>query len=686
MDQATAAGTPGFLDGGGELGALMRATDWSATVLGAPEGWPQSLKTAIRIMLTSRQPIWIGWGRDLLFFYNDAYRSIIGGKHPDALGQPTAVVWREIWADIEPLLATALSGVEGTYVEEQLLVMERNGYPEETYYTFSYSPIPDDDGTPGGIICANTDDTHRVVGERQLALLRELAARTIDARTVADACARSLAALATNPRDLTFALLYLGTADGRRLTLAGATGIEAGHPAGPAEMAADGSGPWALDEAGRSAGTRVLADLTGRFGTDLPGGGWPQPTSRAALLPILPSGETGRSGVLIVGLNPVRLFDEDYRGFLELAAGQVAAAIGSAEAYEDERRRAEALAEIDRAKTIFFSNVSHEFRTPLTLMLGPLEDLLARAGTGPEAAADRAMLEVASRNAHRLLKLVNALLDFSRIEAGRVQTAFEPVDLGTLTADLAATFRSAMERAGLAFTVTAEPLPAPVHVDREMWEKVVLNLLSNAFKFTLDGAVAVTVRPGADGAMAEVTVRDTGIGIPRRNCRASSTASTGSKAPTAGPSKAAASASRSSTNSSACTAAPWPWRAPPDGAPPSPCACPTAPTIFRRTGSPAAGHATTAASTARSTWRRRCAGCRTRTPMPAIRPSGTRRTKRCRPRHRARGSSSPTTTPTCAPTSSGFWHRPAMRWTPSPTGRRRSPRRAGGRPTWWSPT
>src|SRR5215813_13091396 len=188
-----------FLAGGGELGARMRAFDWASTSLGPAELWPRSLKTAVRIMLTSRQPIWIGWGRDLIYLYNDPYKSIIGGKHPWALGRPTAEVWRELWSDIGPMLATAMQGDEGTYVEEQLLIMERSGYPEETYYTFSYSPVPDDDGGVGGIICANTDDTRRVIGERQLALLRELAAASVDARTVERTCRRIAQALATDP-------------------------------------------------------------------------------------------------------------------------------------------------------------------------------------------------------------------------------------------------------------------------------------------------------------------------------------------------------------------------------------------------------------------------------------------------------------------------------------------------------
>jgi len=129
-----------FLAGGGEMGALMRAHDWAGTPLGDPQRWPHSLRVAVRIMLTSRQPIWIGWGKDLTYLYNDPYKSIIGGKHPWVLGQPTAAVWREIWPDVGPMLATATTGTEGTYVEEQLLIMERNGYPEETYYTYGGEP------------------------------------------------------------------------------------------------------------------------------------------------------------------------------------------------------------------------------------------------------------------------------------------------------------------------------------------------------------------------------------------------------------------------------------------------------------------------------------------------------------------------------------------------------------------
>src|SRR3954466_398842 len=175
--------TPEFLAGGGQMGQIMREFDWSSTDLGPVNEWPQSLKTCVRIMLTSRQPIWIGWGPKLIKLYNDPYIKIVGGKHPWALGKPASEVWKDIWEDIDPMLKTVMEKDQGTYVESQLLIMERNGYPEETYYTFSYSPIPDDDGTVGGIFCANSDDTARVITERQIALLRELAATTANTRS-----------------------------------------------------------------------------------------------------------------------------------------------------------------------------------------------------------------------------------------------------------------------------------------------------------------------------------------------------------------------------------------------------------------------------------------------------------------------------------------------------------------------
>ncbi len=497
--------------GNGELAQLMRALDWESTGLAPPHRWPKSLRTAVGIMLTSRQPIWIGWGPQLVYLYNDAYKSIIGGKHPWALGKPASAVWHEIWQDIAPLLSQAMGGEEGTYVESQLLIMERNGYPEETYYTFSYSPIPADDGTVGGIFCANTDDTQRVIGERQLVLLRELAASTAEARSWEEACARSARALSTNPRDLPFAMIYMLEPGGRTAVLASTSGIDRDHPAVMPTLSVDDKGPWPLAEVVGHHLPRVVPDLELRFQATFPSGAWQQAPNSAAILPIMPSGERGRAGFIIAGLNPFRLFDDNYAGFIDLIAGQIAAAIANAEAYEQERRRAEALAEIDRAKTAFFSNVSHEFRTPLTLLLGPLEESLRHAGELPAKRGQE--LAVAHRNALRLLRLVNTLLDFSRVEAGRAHVNLEATDLVALTRDLASNFTSVCEQAGITLHISCDPLPQPVYVDRDMWEKIVLNLLSNAFKFTFSGRIEVLLRT-ADG-MVQLTVSDSGAGIPQ---------------------------------------------------------------------------------------------------------------------------------------------------------------------------
>ncbi len=506
-----------FLHGGGEMGARMRAKDWAATPLGPVEEWPQSLKTAVRIMLTSRQAMFVWWGPELVNLYNDAYKAIVGGKHPEALGQPASQVWREIWDQVGPRAESAIRNNEGTYDESLQLIMERNGYPEETYYTFSYSPVPNDDGSTGGILCANTDDTQRIVGERRLALLRELAARTADARTFEAACALSASCLESNPRDLPFALIYLVDPERRRVELAGVSGIERGHPAVPETAGFDDGSLWPFAEVVSTHLPCLVADLGSRFSGSgaLPAGAWERPPHQAVALPIAASGQTGKAGILIAALNPFRLFDDGYRGFLSLVAAQIAATLANAGAYEEERTRAESLAELDRAKTAFFSNVSHEFRTPLTLMLGPLDDILAKPDeqVNPE---NRELLTFVQRNGQRLLKLVNTLLDFSRIEAGRVQAIYEPVDLAAYTAELASVFRAAVEKAGLRLVIDTPPLPEPVYVDRDLWEKIVLNLVSNAFKYTLEGEIRVSLRAdrqGQNGA-AVLAVSDTGTGIP----------------------------------------------------------------------------------------------------------------------------------------------------------------------------
>ncbi len=501
---------PTFL-GGGETGALMRTFDWSATPLGSPQKWPQTLKIGVRMILGSRYPMFIWWGPQLIKLYNDAYAHMtLGAKHPWALGRSAPDIFAEIWDDIVPRVEYVFKTGEATWDEELLLILERNGFPEESYHTFSYSPMPDDHGNIGGILCAVREDTQRVLSQRRLKTMRELALRTThEARDVMSACNTAIKVLAANPHDLPFALIYLLDSAQQRAYLAGSMGLPEDHPARTEsiDLTVANEDGWSFERVLYDPRLTFISNLNHRFGP-LPKGLWGVPADTALVLPIAKSGSEEIAGFMVAGLSPRLAFDDEYRGFLELTAGHIATSIANAEAYEAERQRAEALAELDRAKTAFFSNVSHEFRTPLTLMLGPIEESLAEAQTPHE----QARVQLLHRNALRLQKLVNTLLDFSRIESGRMRATYTATDLATFTTDLASVFRSAMEKAGLRFHVECDPLSAPVYVDRDMWEKIVLNLLSNAFKFTLAGGIEVRLREQAQ--TVQLSVRDTGSGIP----------------------------------------------------------------------------------------------------------------------------------------------------------------------------
>ncbi|MHB8815051.1 MAG: ATP-binding protein [Steroidobacteraceae bacterium] len=483
----------------------MRAFDWLATPVGVPERWPQSLRTIVRVMLDSRYAMWMLWGTELTFFCNDAYLPTLGIKRDWALGARSDKVWEEIWPDIGPRIAQVLEQGQATWDEALLLFLERSGFPEETYHTFSYSPVYDDQSRIAGMLCVVTEVTDRVVGERHLRILRELAAQAVGATTVEQTCGGACRVLEQYPLGMPFAAIYLfeqGSAMARRIA----------QTRGPAEhilpTIVDAS--TSLWPAAQHLSSEAVQQVSlPALGMRVQAGVWPDPVQQALLLPLKGAGGEEVVGFLFAGASPRRPLDEAYRAFFGLVAGQIAAAIADTQAIEAERRRAEALAEIHRAKTLFFSNVSHEFRTPLTLILGPLEEAVASPLT---PASVRTQLELAHRNSLRLHKLVNSLLDFARIEGGRVQASYEPHDLAALTRDLASTFRSAMERAGLSFTVTCEDLGELVYIDREMWEKILLNLLSNAFKYTLDGSITVRLRRDGDDAVLEVI--DTGAGIP----------------------------------------------------------------------------------------------------------------------------------------------------------------------------
>jgi signal transduction histidine kinase/CheY-like chemotaxis protein len=500
--------TGGWVVGGGEMGERIRALDWSRTPLGPLDRWPQALRTAVSMMLPSRAQIILFWGPQFVVLYNDAYRPVFGGKHPTALGLTGSEAWSEIWDDqLGPLLRGVAETGEAFWASDLLFSVQRHGYLEETYFDISYDPVRDETGSVAGVYCIVTETTSRVSGARRLGALSDLGRIGATERTMSSVFASAARVLGERSEDIAFALLYDWNADHSVARLRALAGIDAAHPAALSAIRLGQDSPWPLDD--RLPAQGVVLEGAALAIEDLPGGRWPEPCSRVAVIPMaLPS--QAPDGFIVAGLSPRRVPDDAYRDFLRLVAASIGSALSNAKALEAERDRVQALAELDRAKTAFFSNVSHEFRTPLTLLLGPLREELAHGTQLPEASRER--IAVAYRNGLRLLKLVNALLDFSRIEAGRMRARFEKTDLASFTMDLASNFRSACESANLALSVRCGDAVVPALVDRDMWEKIVFNLLSNAFKFTFEGGIEV--RLSTDDEHAVLTVRDSGVGIP----------------------------------------------------------------------------------------------------------------------------------------------------------------------------
>jgi signal transduction histidine kinase/CheY-like chemotaxis protein len=474
---------------GGEAGRLMASFDWAGTAIGPVEGWPASLRYAVRTVLVSKFPMVLTWGPEFTQFYNDAYAPFIGAKHP-AIGVDIRTTLAEGWDALGPPIEHAMTTLEASWLPGLLLLLERAGYREETYFTVSHAPAFGDDGQVAGMHAVCTEMTGQILGERRQRLLHDLSSvgsRLGDEReTVAAMCD----ALAGDALDLPFAAVYLSVP---------------GEP-GFHRTSAVGCDAALLPETAGSG-----ADLDGLVhGLGVTGGPFGDDVTDAVVLPLTGARDGEPLGLLLAGRSPNRVLDAEYRSFYELVAGQFAGVVVNIRAFEAERLRAESLAELDRAKTTFFSDVSHELRTPLTLLLGPIGDVLGDTAE-PVPAGAREQLELAMRNGQRLQRLVNDLLDFASIEAGRANPVRVETDVATFTGELAGIFRAATERAGLRLTVDCPPLGRPAHVDPRMWEKVVVNLLANAVKYTFVGGIDVVLRRGDDAFV--LTVTDSGVGI-----------------------------------------------------------------------------------------------------------------------------------------------------------------------------
>ena len=487
------------------MAARVAAFDWAATPLGPREDWPASLRSSLRLILDSRFPMFLWWGPELINLYNDAYVAVLGDRHPEALGQPAREIWREIWDTIGPEAEEVLRTGQPSWKEVQPYMLERFGYLEETYFTFSFSAIADESGAIRGLFCACVEETQRVLSARRLGSLRAISEAMARTESVEEACAAAACAAHRNAEDLPFVLIYLCGEDVGGCDLAAGAGLVRGCALSPLriDLAPGAGSPWPFAGLLERPSAQVVAiEATESSGP------WPEPVTQAVVAPLSRRGLERPDGFAVIGVSPRRELDGDYLAFAELVAQTLAAGIANARAFEAEKRRIAALEQLDRAKTAFFGNVSHELRTPLTLILGPISDLLSEAAG--LTSAEREQLAIAQRSTWRLAKLVDALLDFSRLEDGG-RASFEPVDLSAATAELASAFHTLMEHVGVRLSVDCPELPQPVWVDRELWDKIVLNLLSNAFKYTWEGEVRVAL--AAQPESVDLEVSDTGTGI-----------------------------------------------------------------------------------------------------------------------------------------------------------------------------
>ncbi|MBT8228150.1 MAG: SpoIIE family protein phosphatase [Dactylosporangium sp.] len=481
------------------MARLITDFDWSTTALGDIDGWSSTVRTSIEIMLESRHPIMTWWGPEFTFLYNDAFAAPSGAKHPAALGQPGRLVWAEIWPTIGPMLEGVLANGLGTWSDDLLLVIDRRGFKEDTYWTFSYSPIREADGRVIGVFAPANELTSRVLGERRLALLTRLAEISVDARLVDDVLAASARVLAGYPLEVPFGLLYRCEGGGPRLVAS--AGVADLTTDLPADLTTD------LTEPPGAPGKAELAirPLPDGLVTDR------RPAPRRMATTVLRAPGGGRPvGSVMLGVYPRIVLDEEYVAFLRMIAEHIETAVNAARAAEEEQDRITALAELDQAKSAFFSNISHEFRTPLTLISEPAEECLADQAQ-PLPAAHRDRLKMVARNARRLHRMVNNVLDFTSLEAGRVRTRITAIDIAATTRGLAESFEFAMRRAGLQLVIDVPPIARPVFADPDMWERITLNLLSNALKYTLRGTVRVSLR--AHDEHIALSVADTGVGI-----------------------------------------------------------------------------------------------------------------------------------------------------------------------------
>jgi signal transduction histidine kinase len=504
----------------GKIGNALCSLDWSQSSLGVIDTWPSSLITTVGMILTSGQPCGLLWGSDSVFIYNEAFEHLLGLTRTKALGQPyfehsngSIIITKEMLANV-----IESNGRSTKCCEDKLFIQEKEkGVLEETYFTLYVSAIYNETRSIGGFLVSGIETTKLVFALRRSTILREL--NLSNEKTIHGCCQAISKVFDSASGDIPFSLVYLLEREGNnKIVLQSCTGIVAGTLASPLEIKIGPnanhtkSWPFYLALNSNSPNCLLVDDLQSKFGDD-----WSLNTVQALVAPInIDSRITSPQGVLVIGISPSTRFDDDYHLFTKQLVSEVNNVLWKAQLLEGNTFRTQEIAAVSQEKTIFFTNVVHEFRTPLSLMLGPLADLL-NDKNNPLNSIHREKLSMIQRNSIRLVKLVNSIMDFSRIEAGRSKMNYQPTDLSKLTREIGCLFESAMTLAGLEFVADVESIDQPVYVDPEMWEKIITNLISNAFKFTFQGKVELILRRNSNNVVLQVI--DTGVGIPETDLK-----------------------------------------------------------------------------------------------------------------------------------------------------------------------
>jgi signal transduction histidine kinase/ActR/RegA family two-component response regulator/PAS domain-containing protein len=517
---ATDPGALAWLAGGGEMRGLMREVDWSRTPVGAPEGWPQSLRTVVALTLESKFGMMVAWGPELTVFYNDAFRPILGqSKHP-ALGRGTRETFEEAWHIVGPLFEAVLAG-EAVAFEDMLVPLDRNGFLEECYFQYCYAPIRDESGRVGGIHVTVNETSSRVLAERRLSLLRDLGQRTAGASSEPDVWRAAAEVLASNPLDAPFAFQYRVEPGGERARLVAAP--KSAWAPSSVPLGRDEPGSWPLDPRLRPGAPTHLRDMATRF-EHPPASSWGEAVTEALVLPVTRPGLDLPYGFLVAGVSPRLGLGRQYRDFFAQIADVIGAAVASARAHADERQRASLLEELrlaDRRKDEFLATLAHELRNPMAAISTALS--LLDSAELDERKAPRYMA-AARRQVNHLVRLVDDLLDVARITRGKIELRKEALELAALIEHATQTVRPAIEARRHTLLVQVEPPTLQLYADATRIEQIIVNLLTNAAKYSEPGSdisVHAGLEPGGvrAGERAHehvvIRVRDGGRGIPR---------------------------------------------------------------------------------------------------------------------------------------------------------------------------